>query len=191
MLDSSLTREAIMKRLICYLLVLMFAVLVPPTSSLAGSRYYSNHYYGGYRSHYYPYHHRHSYRSDDSLAYLGVGLLTGAVVGSMLYQPPVQRTVVYSTPPPPIIIHRNPVIVTPQPEYYPDSEVLRQVKPTVRLLNLRSGPGLDEEVIGQANFGEILGVIGAAPEWLYVKTQTGKYGWVMTQYTQALEGPVG
>lgn len=180
--------------MITFLLVLMFAVLVPAASSFAGSRYYSNHYYGGYRSHYYPYHHRHShhsYHSDDSLAYLGIGLLTGAVVGSILYQPPVQRTVVYSAPPPPVIIHRSPVIVTPQPEYYPDSEVLRQVKPTVRILNLRSGPGLDEEVVGQAAFGEILGVIGAAPEWLYVKTQTGQYGWVMTQYTQALEGPVG
>lgn len=179
-----------MKRMLSLLLLVMLAVLVPAISSLAGSRYYSSHYYGGYRSHYYPYHHRH-YHSDDSLAYLGIGLLTGAVVGSILYQPPVQRTVVYSAPPPPVIIHRSPVIVTPQPEYYPDNEVLRQVKPTVRLLNLRSGPGHDEEVIGQATFGEVLGVIGAAPEWLYVKTQAGQYGWVMTQYTQALEGPVG
>ena len=178
--------------MISFLLVLMFAVLVPATSSLAGSRYYSNHYYGDYRSHYYPYHHRHSYHSGDSLAFLGIGLLTGAVVGSMLYQPPpVERTVVYAPPPPPIVVHRSPVIVTPQPGYYPDNEVLRQVKPTVSILNLRSGPGLDEEVIGQATYGEILGVIGAAPEWLYVKTQTGQYGWVMSQYTQALEGPVG
>lgn len=195
-----------MKRLIAFLLVLIFAVLLPATSSLAGSRYYSSRYYGGYRSHYphyypyhyrhsYPYHYRHSHHSDD-LAYLGVGLLTGAVIGSILYQPPVQRTVVYSAPPvvystpPPVVVHRSPV-VAPHPQYSPDSEVLRQVRPTVRILNLRSGPGLDEEVIGQASFGEILGVIGAAPEWLYVKTQTGQYGWVMTQYTQALEGPVG
>lgn len=186
--------------MISFFLVLMFTALAPTTSAFAGSRYYSSHYYGGYRSHYYPggygghyypYRHGHSYHSDDSLAFLGVGLLTGAVVGSMLYRPPVERTVVYATPPPPTIIYRSPVTVTPQPVYYPDSEVLRQVKPTVRTLNLRSGPGLDEEVIGHATFDEVLGVIGAAPDWLYVKTQTGQYGWVMTKYTQALEGPVG
>lgn len=180
-----------MKRMTSFFLVLMFTVLVPATSSLAGSRYYSSHYYGGHRGHYYPYHHSHSYHSDDSLAYLGVGLLTGAVIGSLLYQPPVERTVVYAAPPPPTIVQRTPVIITPQPVYYPDNEVLRQVKPTVRILNLRSGPGLDEDIIGQATFEEVLGVIGAAPDWLYVKTQNGQYGWVMTQYTQDLEGPVG
>lgn len=187
-----------MKKLIASLLVLICVALAPTASSVAGSRYYShsysNHYYGGYRSHYYPYsHHRRYYHHSDDhfLSYLGVGLLAGAVVGSVLYQPPVQRTVVYSTPPP-VIVHRNPVMIEPpRSEYYSDSEVLRQIKPTVRILNLRSGPGLDEEVIGQATYGEILGVIGAAPEWLYVKTQTGLYGWVMTRYTQAMEGPVG
>lgn len=83
------------------------------------------------------------------------------------------------------------MVVSPQPEFSSDREILRYIKPTVRILNLRSGPGLDEEIIGQAAFGEVLGVIGAAPEWLYIKTQTGQYGWVMTQYTQALEGPAG
>lgn len=183
-----------MKRMASFFLVLMFTILLPATSSLAGSRYYSGHYYGGYRGHYYPYypyHHGHSYHSHDSLAYLGVGLLTGAVIGSLLYQPPVERTVVYAAPPPPTIIQRSPVIITPQPVYRPDNEVLRQVRPTVRILNLRSGPGLDEEIVGQATFEEVLGVIGAAPDWLYVKTQNGQYGWVMTQYTQDLEGPVG
>lgn len=176
-----------MKRLISLLAILLFAVLVPAAEGIAGSRYYSSHYHGGHRSHYYPHHHRHS-SSSDFLAPLGVGLLTGAVVGSLLYQPPVERTVVYSAPP--SAIHSSPVVVGAQPDYYRDSEVLRQVKPTVRLLNLRSGPGLDEEVIGQATFDDILGVIGAAPEWLYVKTARGQYGWVKTQYTQAL-APVG
>lgn len=190
-----------MKRMIVFILVGLFAVLLPATFSLAGPRYHPGGYggyYGGYRGHYYPYRYRsyhyrpyHYSHSHDDLAFLGVGLLTGAVIGSMLYQPPPQRQVVYSTPPP-VIVQRSPVMVVPQTEYHSEDEVLRQVKPTVRILNLRSGPGLDEEVIGQATFGEVLGVIGAAPEWLYVKTQGGQYGWVMTRYTQAAsEGPVG
>ena len=191
-----------MKRLVSVLLILMLAVLLP-ASSLAGSRYYSSkHYHGGYRSHYHPHIYGHShYRSDRSLAYLGVGLLAGAVVGSVLYRPPVERRVVYAVPPP-VIVYRNPVLGGPQSEYYPqsqyypqsdypDSEVLRQVTATASILNIRSGPGLEEEIIGQAVSGEVLGVIGAAPEWLYVKTSTGQYGWVMARYTQPLEGPVG
>ncbi len=181
-----------MKRFVSVLLILILAVLVPAASSLAGSRYHSKHYYGGYRSHYYPHYYGHSHRhSDDFLAYLGVGLLAGVVAGSIFYQPPITRTVVHSAPPPPVIVYRSPVVVRPQSDYYLDNEVLRQVKATARVLNIRSGPGFEEEIIGQAVLGEILGVIGAAPEWLYVKTQRGQYGWVMEQYTQALEGPVG
>jgi uncharacterized protein YgiM (DUF1202 family) len=185
-----------MKRLISALLVLIFVALAPAASVSAGSRYhshsYSNHYYGGYRGHYYPYS-RHSYHhSDRFLAHLGVGLLAGAVVGSILYNPPAPRTVVYA-PPPPVIVQSAPVIVRQQPTYYPPptDTILRQVKSTVHMLNVRSGPGLDEEVIGQVVLGEVLGVIGAAPEWLYVMTAEGRRGWVMTQYTQDVDGPVG
>lgn len=184
-----------MKRLISAFLVLIFVALAPVPASFAGSRYhshsYSNHYYGGYRSDYYPYH-RYSHHSDRFLTHLGVGLLAGAVVGSILYQPPPPRTVVYSTPPP-VIIQSNPIVVRQQPAYFPPPRdtILRQVKSTVHMLNVRSGPGLDEEIIGQAMLGEVLGVIGAAPEWLYVITEGGQHGWVMTQYTEEVGGPVG
>ena len=39
--------------------------------------------------------------------------------------------------------------------------------------------------------GEILDVLGAAADWLYIKTKAGQYGWVMSQYTLEAEGPVG
>lgn len=187
-----------MKRSISTLLILLVVALSSAAPSVAGSRYhhhshsYSNHYSSGhYRGHYYPYS-RHSYHSDHYLTYLGVGLLTGAVIGSVLYQPPPPRTVVYSTPPP-VIIQSNPVVVRQQPAYLPPAHesILRQVRSTVQMLNVRSGPGLEEEVIGQARIGEVLGVIGAAPEWLYVITEGGQYGWVRTQYTQEVGGPVG
>ena len=185
-----------MKRSISALLILIFVALVPAAPSLAGSRYhsYSNHYSGGYGSHYYPYRSYSHHHSDRFLTHLGVGLLAGAVVGSILYQPPPPRTVVY-TAPPPVIVQSNPIVVRQQPAYYssppPAESVLREVKSTVQMLNVRSGPGLDEEVIGQAGLGEVLGVIGAAPEWLYIITEEGRRGWVMTQYTQNVDGPLG
>jgi hypothetical protein len=180
-----------MKRFISLMLAAIFAFLAPATA-FAWERY-SSYYHSGHHG-YYPHYYGHSH--DDFLAPLGVGLLTGAVIGSILFQPPVERTVVYAAPPviatpPPVIVQSRPMIVQPQSRMYPDQEVLRQVRPTVRSLNLRSGPGLDEEIIGQATGDEPLGVIGAAPEWLYIKTSRGQYGWVMTQYTQALDGPSG
>lgn len=184
-----------MKRSISALLILIFVALVPATpSSLAGSRYhsYSNHYSSGYRSHYYPYRSYSHHHSDRFLTHLGVGLLAGAVVGSILYQPSPPPTVIYSTPPP-VIIQSNPIVIRQQPAYLPPpaENNLRQVRSSVQMLNVRSGPGLDEEVIGQANLGEVLGVIGAAPDWLYIITEEGRRGWVMTEYTQNVDGPRG
>ena len=46
-------------------------------------------------------------------------------------------------------------------------------------------------VTSQVQRGDILDVIGAAPDWLYVRTESGLYGWVMAQYTREAEGPVG
>jgi len=199
-----------MQRLLSGFLVLVFLTFTPAVHSFAGSRYYShsysNHYPSGYYSRHYPrsyynshyYPRRHSYHSDRYLTYLGVGLLTGVVVGSILSQPPAPRTVVYPaqvvySAPPPVIVHsQSPVFVSQQPTYPSDYEsILRQVRPSVQILNIRSGPGFEEEVIGQAILGEILGVIGAAPGWLYVKTEEGRYGWVKTEYTQEMSGPVG
>jgi len=76
--------------------------------------------------------------------------------------------------------------IAPQPEV-----VLRQVKITERIVNVRSGPGLDSTIIGQAVAGQTIDVIGAAPDWLYIRTRAGQYGWVMSQYTVASGGPVG
>lgn len=179
-------------------LLLIYSLLLLSTASLAvaGSRHsyygYGGHYrpyYGG--GHYRPYSYGHGHHSDHFLGYLGVGLLTGAVVGTILANPPRER-VVYTTSPP-VVLQSEPIIVTRPPAYVlPDREVvLRQVRITVASVNVRSGPGLDSGVIGQAVEGQTLDVIGAAPEWLYVKTSTGQYGWVMAQYTVESQGPLG
>jgi uncharacterized protein YgiM (DUF1202 family) len=170
-------------------LLLIFSLLLVSTATLAvaGSR----HSYYGYGGHYRPYSYGHSHHSDHALGYLGIGLLTGAVVGTILANPPTER-VVYTTPPP-VILQSEPIIVTRPPAYgTPDREVvLRQVRITVPSVNVRSGPGLDSGVIGQVVEGQTLDVIGAAPEWLYVKTSSGQYGWVMAQYTVESAEPAG
>jgi hypothetical protein len=183
-----------MKKSISSLLVLSLCML-STTLAVAGSRYYG-HDYGNYgRSYHHSYgshHYRPSYHGDHFLPLLGVGLLAGAVVGSIIYDPPRHQAVVYRTAPP-VIIQSEPVFVNsrtasvaPQPEV-----VLKQVKITERIVNVRSGPGLDTAIIGQASVGQIVDVIGAAPEWLYIRTGTGQYGWVMSQYTVDSGGPVG
>lgn len=179
------------------------------STSLAWSRHYGasyrSHYHSRpavhYRSHYPAVHYRshykrHYHHSDDYWAYLGVGLLTGAVVSSLAYRPARERTVVYTTPPP-VIIHRPPVNIRRQyyrPYYRPTIQpelILRRVETTPQLLNVRRGPGVGEMVTSQVQRGTVLDVVGVAPDWLYVRTQFGVYGWVMAQYTSDVEGPAG
>ncbi len=184
-----------MKKSLSVVLILSFCMLSTVTLAHANSRYYTNGYGNYNRGHHAPYnyhHYRHSYHADNFLPLLGIGLLTGAVVGSMIYQPPRQPIVVYNTPPPviiqsePIVINRPMASIAPQPEV-----VLRQVKITERIVNVRSGPGLDSAIIGQAVAGQNVDVIGAAPDWLYIRTRAGQYGWVISQYTVESGGPVG
>lgn len=57
---------------------------------------------------------------------------------------------------------------------------------TAQLLNVRSGPGLENPSIRQVPNGTVLSIQGNAPGWYYVKTSDELYGWVMTQYTAPL-----
>ena len=54
-------------------------------------------------------------------------------------------------------------------------------------LNIRKGPGTDQEIIGKAAHNEIVSVISKANEqWSLIRTEKGKEGYVYTQYlTQA------
>lgn len=182
-----------MKKSVSIILVLSLGMLLTATLVEAGSRYYhyghSNYYRHPYT--YRPYHrpyHSHSYL----LPLLGVGLVAGAVAGSMMYEPPSRQTIVYRTPPP-VIIQSEPITYSSQPAPVapPQEVILRQVKVTERIVNVRSGPGLDSTIIGQAVAGQTLDVIGAAPEWLYIRMDNGLYGWVMAQYTVESANPVG
>lgn len=167
-------------------------------TSHAGSRY---HHGRSWRNIHYdrsPVYYRHDYRNHHShgnryWSYLGVGLLAGTVIGAIAYSSYTPQTVVY-TRPAPVFVYREPVVVY-QPYRSPfagqPETVLRKVETTPRLLNVRSRPGLDGIITDRVQQGEQLDVIGAAPGWLYIKTLSGQYGWVMTQYTREADGPVG
>ncbi|RZK61482.1 MAG: SH3 domain-containing protein, partial [Pedobacter sp.] len=50
-------------------------------------------------------------------------------------------------------------------------------------LNIRKGPGTDQEVVGKAAHGEILTVVSRANQlWSLVRTDSGKEGYCYSQY---------
>lgn len=59
----------------------------------------------------------------------------------------------------------------------------QKVSVTAHRLNVRSGPGMGHPVIEQVWQGIVLAVQGTAPGWLYVRTPSGKLGWVSGKYT--------
>jgi uncharacterized protein YgiM (DUF1202 family) len=54
-------------------------------------------------------------------------------------------------------------------------------------LNIRKGPGTDQQIVGKAAHNEIVTVVSKANEqWSLIRTDSGKEGYVYTQYlTQA------
>jgi hypothetical protein len=59
------------------------------------------------------------------------------------------------------------------------------------VLNVRSGPSLDDERIYQFEEGSILEVNGKSDGWLYVQLPNGGYGWVKSVFTKPLEPGTG
>lgn len=185
-----------MKKSLSAVLIMVFSLLCSATFSTAAARYY--HYtYGHYSPwhHYSPSYHYNShyyYHADSYLPMFGIGVLAGAMASSIIYEPPGYQTIVYKTAPPMVTLKEPPGVNSRVPSTPPPPErILRQVKITEQQVNVRSGPGLDSTVIGQAKAGQTVDVIGAAPEWLYIRTGAGQYGWIMSQYTMELAGPVG
>jgi uncharacterized protein YgiM (DUF1202 family) len=54
-------------------------------------------------------------------------------------------------------------------------------------LNIRKGPGTDQQIVGKAAHSEIVTVVSKAnDQWSLIRTDSGKEGYVYTQYlTQA------
>jgi uncharacterized protein YgiM (DUF1202 family) len=187
-----------MRKSLPVLLFLLLFSISTARPTIAGYRSYgvgygSHHHYSRSFTHYRPYFHGHSYHSDHIWTDLGIGFFSGAIIGSVLYQPPRQRTIIYNSPPP-VIVYSTPVVLNQRysPIFHqPQDLVLRRVRTTPEMLNIRSGPDVYAAIAGQIPQNTILDVLGAAPEWLYIRTETGQYGWIMVKYTREAEGPVG
>jgi uncharacterized protein YgiM (DUF1202 family) len=203
-----------MKKTIAVLVAVGFLV---STSSFAmagygrhgGGSYGYKGYHGsnyGYRGHHRSYYrhanhygHRGGYHRSYHRGYgghfwgfLGFGLLTGALLTTVLFPPP-PPAVVYQAPPPTVVYQQLPPVVVER-YYYgapAPSKVLEHVWVEVLRLNIRSGPGSSHDVINSARQGEMLYVEGRDANWLYVRTIEGRHGWVMKQYTSTQATPVG
>jgi len=79
------------------------------------------------------------------------------------------------------------VVETPEPQppqqpqrTYPASDLVVEVNRT----HMRSGPGREHPVTGQAYYGQPLTIVGEAPEWYYVQHPHGHYGWIPKRDTR-------
>jgi len=73
----------------------------------------------------------------------------------------------------------------------PDSSAVTggEIIVTSKTLNVRSGPGRQNSVVATVVSGNILQVIGNAPDWYYVRLSDGTSGWVMAKFTASLVNP--
>jgi hypothetical protein len=145
------------------------------------------------------YHHGVFYRSGSHgfvvvrapvgaiVAYLPIGF-TSVVIGGIPYY--YYDNVYYQRVPSGYIIAEPPPEaqgLPPAVEPPPAEE--GQVTVTAELLNVRSGPGLDQPILSQVVRGTVLIIQGSAEGWYYVQLPDGQFGWVMTKFTAPLLPP--
>jgi hypothetical protein len=87
--------------------------------------------------------------------------------GYQVVQVPTQTTTVVHTPP---AVSVNPAI--------PGAQVVV----TAKILNVRSGPGINYAVLNQTYMGNVLIVQDSSPNWYYVRLPDNTYGWVMKSF---------
>ena len=174
-------------------LVILFSFgFVFTTTSAALAGYKRHHRYGHpYRGHYGSHgHYRYHYSPGRYWASWGAGVLTGAILSHVFYSP-APRTVVYTTPST-VVVPAAPAVVVKEPPPPPVKiTVPSRVLVVVKALNVRQGPGFQHDVLTFVHQGAMLEVAGSAPGWLYVRTPSGQYGWVMRQYTNIPVSPQG
>ena len=65
----------------------------------------------------------------------------------------------------------------------------KQIAVLAERLNVRSGPGVRQAVVGQVVRGTRLVILGNAAGWWYVQLPDGETGWVMAAFTTPLAQP--
>ena len=86
--------------------------------------------------------------------------------GNQVVQVPTQTTIVHTPPAVPV----DPA----------DSGT--HVVVTAKILNVRSGPGINHPVLTQTYMGNVLIIQGSASDWYYVRLPDNTYGWVMKAF---------
>jgi len=113
---------------------------------------------------------------DDSAYYAYGGIFYKRVPGGFaVVEPP--KTVEFE--------EINPDIVQPSRTATGEVSVIAPV------LNVRSGPSMNDPKIYQIHEGYILEIHGKSDGWLYVQLPNGEYGWVKSVFTKPLEPASG
>ena len=179
-----------MKKLIAFLVLVGFLFSVTAPMAVADRR---GHYRPGYGHHVRHHSHVRVYHASPDHFWLGLGfgVLTGAMASSLYYySPPPPRVFYYE--PRAVVVPPSPVVVPPARHRFGEAPeaLYGQVAVTAAELNMRSQPDSESAVTGRVRKGEVLDVIESIPQWFYVRTPAGRYGWVMDRYTQPSQ-PVG
>ncbi|MBE3587050.1 MAG: N-acetylmuramoyl-L-alanine amidase [Thermoanaerobacteraceae bacterium] len=66
-----------------------------------------------------------------------------------------------------------------------------RVEVTGSVVNVRSGPGVDHEILARVSRGDRLPVLGKVPEWYQVQLPGGAKGWIIATYVQEVAGQPG
>jgi hypothetical protein len=123
------------------------------------------------------------------VAYLPIGFTT-VVIGRVPYY--YYDNVYYQRVPSGYIVAEPPPgapAPVPPPAVEPSPAEEGQVAVIAELLNVRSGPGLDQPVLSQVPKGTVLVIQGTAEGWYYVQLPNGQFGWVMAKFTAPLLSP--
>jgi hypothetical protein len=89
-----------------------------------------------------------------------------------------------------VVVDRPPTVVIEDniPEIVPPAiSASGKVIVDAPVLNVRSGPSLNDKKIYQFDEGYILEVNGRSDGWLYVQLPNGEYGWVKSVFTKPLK----
>ena len=149
-------------------------------STLAASPAFSRDRWRRYPRHYYGPHHVRVFHDGDLLPAL---IATGIIAG-------ITYSLIDSASNPPVheyrVVERTYPRVAPPDPYAPVAST-GSVMVTAQLLNVRTGPSLDEPSIRQIPYGTVLSIHGSSPDWYYVHLSGHQYGWVMIRFTAPLD----
>ena len=79
------------------------------------------------------------------------------------------------------------VVSQPTKQVNPEIGIGQELLVAVDLLNVRSGPGLNYEPVGQLQKHEVIRVEAVSSNWVLVRLQDNSSGWVKTSYTSIIQ----